>query len=313
MALLSVFMDVEDPINPLADDAALDFAQLFTDVGIRGSFCVTGEKCRKLLERGREDVIEALLPHCLGLHTDTHSYHPTTMELLADVDYEAGCGAAFATESRGLEAFRRAFGRTPSFWGGAGNTWSPEICDALARMGVPALAYCLTEIPKQRVHRFNGVLALPQSHSLSEAVVAEHAPFWTPPTAGWTGLFAGHPTRYRYPDYWDRSYYLGKSPYAPDLMEPAPEETYRRAKRNLTSFLQTIGSRCQIVGVDELARMPWSFRKPTAVELDHFRLNTPLRIREAGRWPIHRPDLNVQGIVDKTLALADTLEVAELA
>src|SRR5688500_8544735 len=108
-------MDVEDPINALADDAALDFAQLFTELGIRGSFCITGEKCRKLVERGRQDVIETFLPHCLGLHTDTHSYHPTTMELLADLDYDEGCKAAFEAESKGFEAFRAAFGRTPSF------------------------------------------------------------------------------------------------------------------------------------------------------------------------------------------------------
>ena len=91
MPLVSVFMDVEDPINDFADDAALDVASLFTKVGVRGSFCLTGQKCRKLLERQRLDVLEAFSCHCLGLHTDTHSLHPTTMELLERVPYEDGC------------------------------------------------------------------------------------------------------------------------------------------------------------------------------------------------------------------------------
>jgi hypothetical protein len=160
-------MDVEDPINPLADDAALDFARLFTDLGIKGSFCLTGEKCRTLLARCRSDVLRAFAPHSLGLHTNTHSFHPTTMELLADLPYEEGCEAAYNAEQPGLEAFQQAFDRTPAFWGGAGNTWSPEITDTLKRLAIPAYAYALTELPNNAVHRYNGVLAMPQSISVS--------------------------------------------------------------------------------------------------------------------------------------------------
>src|SRR5258708_770577 len=147
MTTVSVFMDVEDPINPLADDAALDLALLFTEIGVRGSFCLTGEKCRTILARGRTDVIEAFRPHCLGLHTNTHSYHPTTMELLADAAFDEGCLFALAAESMGYRSFVEAFKRKPAFWGGAGNTWSPEITEALKRLGIPAYSYALTELP----------------------------------------------------------------------------------------------------------------------------------------------------------------------
>ena len=145
---ISLFMDVEDPINPLADDAALEVAKLFTSCGVRGSFCLTGEKCRTLAARGRTDVARALLPHALGLHTDTHSFHPTTMELLETVSYAEGCELALQSESKGFDAFRRLFGRPPCFWGGAGNTWSPEITFALGQLGVRAYAYALTAVPK---------------------------------------------------------------------------------------------------------------------------------------------------------------------
>src|SRR5690348_3825266 len=92
-----VAMDIEDPFGSLSDDAAMIVAQEFAFRGIRGSFCVTGEKCRRLLRKDREDVIDALKPHALGLHTDTHSQHPTTMELLEKCGWEDGCEAAYAT------------------------------------------------------------------------------------------------------------------------------------------------------------------------------------------------------------------------
>src|SRR5947207_1348915 len=138
MPPVSVFMDVEDPFNPLADPAALDIAQLFSNLSVKGSFCVTGEKCRSLMARNRTDIIDAYKSHCLGLHTNTHSQHPTTMELLSDVTYEDGCRLAHESEKPGFDSFTEAFGRVPSFWGGAGNTWSPEITFALSELGIPA-------------------------------------------------------------------------------------------------------------------------------------------------------------------------------
>lgn len=306
-------MDVEDPINPLADDAALDFASLFTSLGVRGSFCLTGEKCRVLLARGRSDVLSAFAPHCLGLHTDTHSFHPTTMELLAPLSWSEGCSAAFDAESRGFSAFVSAFGRSPVFWGGAGNTWSPEITFALRELGISAYVYALTG---SAVHRFNGVFALPQSVSISEddwaagryeEAFAEIAAVPSP----WVGVFVGHPTRFRYSKFWDWPYAGGVTPSSPSLTEPLPQETYERSKANLSSFLLRLKEDFQVIGVDEALQMPWRFRSPTPEELVSFRDQTAENLRGAARWPIHRPDLDVSNIIAKTLALAYGLEIGE--
>lgn len=309
MGLVSIFMDVEDPINPLADDAALDFARLFTEAGVRGSFCITGEKCRKLIERGRQDVIEAFQPHCLGLHTDTHSYHPTTMELLANLGYEEACSAALKAESKGCEAFQRAFGRLPAFWGGAGNTWSPEIAFALRELEIPAYVYALTEVPGSDFHKFNGVFALPQSVSYSEDSVIEGAPSWKAPNRDWTGVFVGHPTRYRFPDYWDRSYYAGQTPKTLDLQIAISEDRYRNGLANLKELMSRIAAKSEIIGVDDFLEVPWKFREPNVEELKVFVKKTSENIRNAGSWPIHKPDLSVDKIIEKTLALSNTLEV----
>jgi hypothetical protein len=315
---VSVFMDVEDPVNPAADSAALDFASLFSEAGIRGSFCLTGDKCRTLLERGRLDVADAYRPHCLGLHTNGHSRHPSTMELLADLSFEDGCVAAFEEELKGFEAFQDLFGGSPTFWGGAGNTWSPEITDALKRLGIPAFSYALTAVPNHAVHRFNGLVALPQTVSVSEDA-------WTDdPNAGtkaleriqsfegpWLGVFVGHPTRFRHVDYWDLAYYAGQTPPQPVLTAEQPPERYEEAKGRLRSFLKELQGLATVVGVDEALALPWNFRAPNEREHAFFRTHTAENIRNAARWPIHRPNLDPDLIVAKTLALEESLAIGQ--
>lgn len=323
MPIVSVFMDVEDPLNPLADNAALDVARLFTEAGVRGSFCLTGEKCRTLLARGRKDVLEAYASHSLGLHTDTHSYHPTTMELLADCAYEEGCRLALDAESKGFDAFERAFGKLPSFWGGAGNTWSPEIAFAIRELGIPAYAYALTAVPNHAVHRFNGAIALPQMFSISEVDWAEDQrasirsaevlDSLAQSETAWIGVFVGHPTKLRYTQFWDFPFAGGGQPTNPELAEPHPFEVYERSLRNLSGFLGRLQRSFEIVGVDEALALPWQFRSPTIAEREFFVETTGRNLRGAARWPIHRPDLDPESIVGKTLDLIDTLEIAELS
>jgi hypothetical protein len=315
-------MDVEDPINPLADDAAKDLAELFSGAGVRGSFCMTGEKCRTLVSRGRQDVIDAFLPHCLGLHTDTHSFHPTTMELLADVDYETGCKRAYKAERRGFDSFQRAFGRAPVFWGGAGNTWSPEISDALKRLGIPAYAYALTELPGCAVHRFNDVIGLPQALSASE-------PEWSDAKAApaaaqrlldgvsaidqpWIGVFVGHPTRLRHEKYWDWPYFSGRTPDQPEMTAPVPDAMYEQGKAGIREFLHLLGRQTQIVGVDDALQLRWQFAEPNPDESEHFRVHTAANLRSATGWPPHRVGLSAELIVSKTLALASTVKIGAL-
>ncbi|MCB8933650.1 MAG: hypothetical protein M9921_06000 [Fimbriimonadaceae bacterium] len=316
---VSVFMDVEDPIHLLADDAALELAEVFDRARVRGSFCVTGEKCRVLLRRGREDVVEALRKHCLGLHTDTHSRHPTTMERLADLPFGQGCKAALEAERPGFESFVSAFGRPPAFWGGAGNTWAPEITDALKALGIPAYAYALTQVPEHQVHRFNGVLAFPQHVSVSEAewadddlasAAAERVFAALRERAGaWTGLFVGHPTRFRFPSFWDGAFFGGQTAPNFESLEPVAPELYDRARGNLARFLVRLREAAAIEGLDDVTPTLERWIPAGEGERRFFREQTPLALHAAARWPVHRPDLRADGIVEKTLALESTLEV----
>jgi len=322
MKSISIFMDVEDPINLLADDAALDFPILFSEAGVRGSFCITGEKCRTLKARGRSDVAEAYRPHSLGLHTNTHSFHPSTMELLADLEWEEGCAAAYESESKGFQAFFDLNGRIPDFWGGGGNTWSPEITDAMKRLGIPAYVYALTEFPDYAVHMFNGVVAFPQALSISEldwaddqrAAAATDRVLKSIATIDqpWIGVFVGHPTKFRYTDWWDVPYYGGRTPPKPEYATPVLQETYDRAKANLREFLARAKALCRVIGVDEALELPWQFNIPTPDQLAYYLEHTPEVLRGAKNWPIHYPGLNPELIVKKTMALTDTVKVGEI-
>ncbi len=313
---VSVFMDVEDPINDLADDAARDVAEVFTKSGVRGSFCLTGEKCRTLLARGRQDVLDAYLPHCLGLHTNTHSYHPTTMELLADCNYEEGCQRALATETKGFDAFVAAFEKKPSFWGGAGNTWSCEIPWALSQLGIEAYSYALTATSETGVHKFNGCVALPQAISIGEdqwaagydlaETVLDYAAHFVGP---WLGIFVGHPTRFRYQQFWDYGFANGVTPPTPQLADEQDEAVYQASLERLGSFLSDLKTQFKVVGVDEFLEQELAFREPTLQEREFFREQTAANLRSAKGWPIHRPDLDIENIVAKTLALEDTMRV----
>ncbi len=320
MKAISLFMDVEDPVNPLADDAAKDFAELFTAAGVKGSFCLTGEKCRTLTARGRQDVAAAYLPHSLGLHTNTHSFHPSTMELLADLEWEEGCRAAIQAERPGMDAFTNLIGRPPEFWGGGGNTWSPEITEALKQIGIPAYSYALTEFADHAPHRFNGVVGLPQALSISEldwqdddraAPAVERVLREIEESAQpWLGIFVGHPTKFRYKHWWDIPYYAGRTPPTPEYGEPVADEAYEAGKQNLTSFLAIVSKRYDVVGISESLTRLNPFREPTLLELNEFKARTAKNLRSAIHWPIHRPGLSPELIVSKTLALAGTAQIA---
>lgn len=318
MVEVSVFMDIEDPVHPPADDAALELVRVFERAGIRGSFCITGEKCRVLAERGRDDLVAALRPHCLGLHTDTHSRHPTTMELLEDLSFEEGCRAALETERRGSESFEALFGRAPAFWGGAGNTWAPEITEALKALGIPAYAYALTQVPGDRIHRFNGVVAFPQHLAVSEddwtedaspSVVAQRVLGFLGGRTSWSGVFVGHPTRFRFSSFWDQPFFEGRSPVAIAPLTAGPPAAFDRARVNLGAFLATLRQEAKVVGLDEATPPAHAWRAADEVETEHFRLHTVRALEAAARWPVHHPQLRADGIIAKTLALGDRLEL----
>src|SRR5215212_314239 len=77
-----LWFDTEDYVDPASDDAALRIATDLSNLGVRATFKVVGEKARVLEARKRTDVIRALSRHAIGYHSNYHSIHPTPAEYL---------------------------------------------------------------------------------------------------------------------------------------------------------------------------------------------------------------------------------------
>jgi hypothetical protein len=213
---ISLLFDVEDIVTPEADDIAREVAGIASGEGVRATFCVVGERARQWRARGRGDVVEALAQHDVGFHTDMHSVHPTILEFLWDRGWEDGVEEALRREGPGVTAVQEVFGVMPSCWGGPGNTWGPQINEAMLRLGVPAMVYAYTHVPRGDAHRFCGLLAYPGGRYVGDGEYHD-TPAWkrnmerlkaqldADRAAGrqWQEVFVGHPSRILHEEFWD--------------------------------------------------------------------------------------------------------------
>lgn len=317
------YMDVEDPYNPASDDAILDFTQLFSDLGVRATFPISGAKCRRLKRLGREDVFEAMSHHAVGLHTNTHSEHPTTMELLEDKGWMDGIQAAYEAQAPGLESFKAVFHRDPVCYAGAGYTWGSQITAMLPKLGIPACAYSPVEYRGGQVHEYVGVFSMPEGFPIEEpnwlsdetaAQVTQQALAQIEAsTSPVVGIFLGHPTRMRHTNFWDVPYYAGINPDEYVGPPPHPEPEYRAAVARFKAFIQLLTTRYDIKGFDAVQAMPWQWHDATASEREHAKKALADNLPRINEWPVHKPNLNIERILSLATQQVETLRVATLS
>ena len=82
--------DTEDFITPETDDILLDIIEVLDNFGVKGSFCIVGEKIRILERRGRTDILEVLERHDIAYQSNLHSVHPLISEYLKDKGWIEG-------------------------------------------------------------------------------------------------------------------------------------------------------------------------------------------------------------------------------
>ncbi len=133
--------DTEDFTCKEAADAIVKEANILKDEGVRGCFCVVGALATQLVDWGKTDVIDALKPHEIDLHSLTHSMHPLINEYTDKEDFfkvkeELLRQERFA-EKCVLETFSREkiFAAVPP-----GNQDSYVAMHGYAEMGVPIYA-----------------------------------------------------------------------------------------------------------------------------------------------------------------------------
>jgi hypothetical protein len=133
---VTLWFDAEDYILPQDDDATKRLAELLTQLGVKATFKVVGEKARVLERRGRRDVIAALKRHDIGYHSSTHSQQPTIAVYLQNAGWDEGRAEFLRRESGGVRDLQRIFGVTPVAYGQPGSAWAPQTYPALREMGV---------------------------------------------------------------------------------------------------------------------------------------------------------------------------------
>src|SRR3954452_25402470 len=106
---VTLWFDTEDYITPASDDAALRSANDLSQLGVRATFKVVGEKARVLESRGRKDVIRALSKHSIGYHSNFHSVHPAPAEYLRVFNYLEGADEFQRRELAGANDIKRIF------------------------------------------------------------------------------------------------------------------------------------------------------------------------------------------------------------
>lgn len=128
--------DTEDFEND-TDDAILYWTGLMGKYGIKGCFCIVGEKARTLLDRNRRDAIQALSKHEIDYHSNYHSVHPTHAEVLENTDWPDGVDRIIQQEMGGLLDVERIFGSRPIAYCKPGSSWGPQVVHAMRLMGLP--------------------------------------------------------------------------------------------------------------------------------------------------------------------------------
>jgi hypothetical protein len=133
---VTLWFDTEDYILPQDDDATKRLADMLTDLGVRATFKIVGEKARVLESRGRRDVIAALGRHDVGYHSNTHSQQPTIAVYLQNAGWEDGRAEFYRREVQGVRDIERIFGVAPVAYGQPGSAWAPQVYPALRDMGI---------------------------------------------------------------------------------------------------------------------------------------------------------------------------------
>lgn len=104
------WFDTEDYTYEPSMDCMREIANILTEEGVRGQFNIVGYLAQRMSELNRQDVIQALRPHCLGTQTMWHSRHPVLGEYSDIADYDEAYARCMREEAVCAGLVRGVFG-----------------------------------------------------------------------------------------------------------------------------------------------------------------------------------------------------------
>ena len=157
--------DVYFPPEYRIDDIPGWLAEIMTAHGIRGTFCTFGEKARSMKDRGREDVLTAMLEHDLVSHQQGN-VRPLIPEILQDKGWTDGVEAMRAYEDKVTEDFRYAFGREPVGLSRHNLYWAPQHVAVAGERGQPYMTGIIGVEDHDQPNWYAGTLILPSASTV---------------------------------------------------------------------------------------------------------------------------------------------------
>lgn len=151
--LISLGFDTEDIFMP--DEYDFDglikiVVEILDSYNLKGSFCLTGDKLRRLVSKNRNDVIDSLKRHFVESHTDSGSRHPNVLEYLEGRIWEDGVREALAREKPLFDLIREVFGRDSLAMNAHNNAHGAQLLYALSLMKKGA------RLGSSRYHKYLG-------------------------------------------------------------------------------------------------------------------------------------------------------------
>jgi len=160
VALLSDVEDIFSPPELGNDDSIKQLATILTEERLRANFMVIGDRALVLKERGRQDVIDSLAPHEVGLHTRS-ARHPEVPEYVGGKSWEEGVADCLKQEREGTEIIRDVFGK-PCAALSAHNVFdAPHAQHVAALLGLPYVYATPAAPPLYSLSWYAGALGLP--------------------------------------------------------------------------------------------------------------------------------------------------------
>ena len=162
---VALLFDTEDIFSPAEvgnDDSIKDLATILTEEGLRATFLFTGDRALHLRDRERPDVIAALAPHAVGLHTRS-ARHPCSPEYVQGKSWDEGVAEALRYEREGVAIIQEVFGQPACALSAHYEYATPHSLRAAALLGLPYVYAFPAAPPLYSLSRYAGALCLPWS------------------------------------------------------------------------------------------------------------------------------------------------------
>src|SRR5262245_55633354 len=160
---IALFLDVEDIFSPPEvgnDDSIKELATILSEEGLKATFLFIGDRALLLKERARQDVIDSLASHEVGLHT-LSARHPTNPEYIAKKTWDEGVAETFKRDREGIEIIRQVFGRPCAALSSHNVYDSPHAHRSAAMLQLPYVYVYPSAPPLYNLSWYAGALSFP--------------------------------------------------------------------------------------------------------------------------------------------------------